>query len=74
MLPWLFILGDAVFVRAEAPTPQSNTLHTNSTKFDKDIVTIGILIFAAGAVTIAMALRSNNGEATNKATTNEKLS
>ncbi|KAG5417676.1 hypothetical protein I9W82_005312 [Candida metapsilosis] len=73
LIPWLFLLGDTAFVRAEAPTPQkTNSINTNSAKFDKDIVTIGILIFAAGAITIAMAFRSNNDEATNKATTSGK--
>ncbi|CAD1813445.1 hypothetical protein FOB58_005396 [Candida parapsilosis] len=69
----LAVIGIAAILdKVEASTPQ-NISH-QSANYDVNTVICGILIFAAGAVTIALALAKDNKKAATKSSKGHPIS
>lgn len=65
-----FVFGAFSLTKVDAQTPQTKNVTTN---FELGTVICGILIFVAGAVTMAMAFKKGNGEPSNTSTATNKL-
>ncbi|KAI5960492.1 hypothetical protein KGF57_001934 [Candida theae] len=68
----MLVCGLSSMVKAEASNSQTKSYELAN--FDVGTVICGILIFAAGAVTIAKALENGNEESSTESSTKDKLS
>lgn len=67
----MLVCGLSRMVKAEVLNLQTKS-YESATNFDVGTVICGILIFAAGAVTIAKALENGNDESSTESSTKDK--